>query len=450
MEDGIIGELGEKAGKLISKGLLVSLLIAISILLPSLSFAVEATLTDDAYTYSGSRTANTRYGTQPILSVRGAPGGAALKRSFLKFDLSTLPAGTTGANVQKATLKLYVNKLTASGSFDIAKVTADWNETTVTDQTAPSVEGVVATGVGINQAKAFVTVDLTNLVIDWLNGAVPNYGIAILPNTEGTIVDFDSKESGTTSHEPRLEIVLRGVQGPPGPQGPIGLTGAQGLQGLQGVQGPEGPQGPQGQKGDTGDTGSQGVIGPQGLQGPAGPQGPPGPTHIRYGTLDPSASDGDEGDLFIKVDRDGWSVTFFGPKINGDWGVGIKLKGQVPGPNLVPYKLTVAKNACAYGSDDSPLFTTETYLLGLVIKNTGTSQSMDPVPATISLDGVMIDTNIVSPLLVDQTASCCLCTSIGAGTLAPLSVGTHLIEVRVDSGRGDYSTNTLQKIITVQ
>jgi hypothetical protein len=53
-------------------------------------------------------------------------------------------------------------------------------------------------------------------------------------------------------------------------------------------------------------------------------------------------------------------------------------------------------------------------------------------------------------LPVDQTASCCLCTSIGTGTSAPLSVGTHIIEVTVDSGKKDYSTNTLQKIITVQ
>jgi len=453
MKDGIIGALEDKTGKLIRRHLLVSLLIVMAALLPSLSFAVEATLTEDAYTYSGSRTANTRYGTQPILSVRGAAGGAALKRSFLKFDLSALPAGITGADVQKATLRLFVSRLTIPGSFDIFKVTAGWDETTITDQTAPSVEGGVATGVRIDQGKVFVTVDLTNLVMDWLNGAIPNYGIAILPNTEGIIVDFDSKESITTSHEPRLEIVLRGVQGPQGPQGPIGLTGAQGPQGLQGVQGPEGPQGPQGPKGDKGDTGLQGLVGPQGLQGPAGPQGPqgpPGPTHILYGTLDPAAPDGNDGDLFIKIDHDGWSVTFFGPKMNGEWGTGIQLKGQLPGPNLVPYKLTVAKNACTYGSDDSPLFTTETYLLGLVIKNTGTSQSMNPAPVTISLDGVTIATNIVAPLLVDQTASCCLCTSIGAGTSAPLSAGPHIIEVTVDSGKGDYSTNTLQKIITVQ
>lgn len=241
----------------------------------------------------------------------------------------------------------------------------------------------------------------------------------------------------TTPTETLIWINIRGIQGPQGPQGeqgPIGLTGAQG------------PQGVQGPKGDKGDTGLQGPV------GPVGPQGPPGPTNILYGTLDPTASDASDGDLFIKVDHGGLFVTFFGPKINGDWGTGIQLQGQLPGagPNLVPIKLTVAKNACTYFSDDSPLYTTETYSLGWVIKNIGTSQSTYVAPLTISLDGVTIHNDLVGLLSVDGTVSCCVCVTIGAGTSAPLSVGTHIIEVIVDSGKGDYSTNELQKIITVQ
>jgi hypothetical protein len=126
------------------------------------------------------------------------------------------------------------------------------------------------------------------------------------------------------------------------------------------------------------------------------------------------------------------------------------VKGLQPGPNLVPYKLTVAENACNYDADDYPLYANETYSLGVVIKNIGTAESMYPVSVTISLNGVTIDTNVVTPLQVDQTGSCCLCTSIGANGKAPLSVGTHVIQITVDSGRGDYSTNTIQKRITVQ
>ena len=281
MRDAIIRELKNETGQFIRRHLFVFLLIGMTMFLPSLSFAVEATLTDDAYTYSGSKT--TKYGAQPILSVEGVVDGTPLKRSFLKFDLSTVPAGITGADVLKATLKLFVNKLIKAGLFDVMTVTTDWNEMSITDQTAPSVGGVVATGISIDKGMIFVTVDLTNCVEAWLNGTSPNYGIALLPNAEGINVNFDSKESTTTSHAASLEIVLTG---PTGPQGPQGVTGTTGSTGATGPQGPAGPQGATGTTGSTGATGSQGPAGPQGAtgttgstgatgpQGPAGPQGP--------------------------------------------------------------------------------------------------------------------------------------------------------------------------------
>jgi len=274
MADATVREMKKERGKSMTRHIFVFLLIGMTILLPSLSFAVEATLTDDAYTYSGS---THKYGTQTILSVDGVAGNAPLKRSFLKFDPSTIPAGITGADVVKATLTLFVNKLTTVGSFDVMTVTSDWNETSITDQTAPSLGGVVATGVPIGNGKRFVTVDLTNLVMDWLNGTTQNYGIALLPSAVlGINVNFDGKESTTTSHPARLEIVLRGpagqqgpqgVQGPQGIQGPRGDKGDTGSQGPEGAQGVQGPQGPQGVKGDKGDTGPQGDPGPQGIPG---------------------------------------------------------------------------------------------------------------------------------------------------------------------------------------
>ena len=319
MGDSRIGELKKETGKFVRRHLFVFLLIGMTMLLPSLSLAVEAVLTDDAYTYSKKK--NLKYGTQAVLSVWGPAGGTPLTRSFLKFDLSTLPAGITADNVQKATLKLYVNRLTTAGSFDIFKVTADWDEMTITDQTAPSFDEVVAAGVPINQGKIFVTVDLTNLVTDWLNGTTPNYGISILPNTAGILVNFDSKDGVATSHEPQLEIVLQetgpegpqGVQGPQGPQGPkgdkgdtgpqgpIGLTGAQGPQGLQGPQGPKGDkgdQGPQGAQGLKGDTGNQGPQGIQGLKGDKGDQGTQGVQGLKGDTGDqgPQGVQGLKGD----------------------------------------------------------------------------------------------------------------------------------------------------------
>jgi hypothetical protein len=279
MRDAMIVRLKKETDKFIRKHLLILLLIGMAMSLPNLSFAVEGTLTDDAYTSSGS---TQNYGIQTILSVNGAPADNALKRSFLKFDLSTIPVGIPDVPVVKATLKLYVNKLIKAGSFDIMAVTSDWNETNITDHTAPSVIGVVARGVRIDEGKIFVTVDLTNLVIGWLNGTIPNYGIALLPNNiEGINVNFDSKESTTTSHPAELDMAL---STPPGPQGPQGIQGPQGNKGDTGPRGPtgatglQGPQGPRGATGSTGPTGPRGLTGPKGATGPAGPTGPKGAT----------------------------------------------------------------------------------------------------------------------------------------------------------------------------
>jgi len=192
MIDAMMLELKNGIAKFMTRQLFVLLFIGMVTLFPGLSFAVEAILADDAYTYSGLKT--TRYGAQAILSVKGA-SGTTLKKSFLKFDLSTVPAGTTGADVQKATLKLYVYRLTTWGSLDILKVTGEWDEATITDQTAPPVDGVVATGVRIDQGKIFVTVDLTNLVMDWLNGTIRITGLLFCRIHLGSLWTLTAKKA---------------------------------------------------------------------------------------------------------------------------------------------------------------------------------------------------------------------------------------------------------------
>jgi hypothetical protein len=290
------------------------LLLAMLTLLPSLSFGLQAILTDDTYTSSASGANN--FGNQVKLLVQGSRGSPPEKTSFLKFDLSVLPAGATGSDVGKATLRLFVNKVTKAGSFDVVRVIGDWDEENITGDTAPELGSVEADGVSVEvgDVLSYVKVDLTNLVKAWVDGVVANKGIAIVPNTEGINVSLDSKETKTTSHEASLSIALllaQGAQGPTGPQGPKGDTGDPGPQGLQGPIGATGPMGPQGTKGDNGDpgpqgqmgptgpqgsTGASGATGPQGVQGiqgpkgatgstgPSGPQGPPGPA----GTIDKS------------------------------------------------------------------------------------------------------------------------------------------------------------------
>src|SRR5205823_13711143 len=74
--------------------------------------------TDDAYTASSSPSSN--YGTQPSLNVIG-PG----VNSYIRFDLTTLPANLTSSNVSKATLRLNINGVTTSGTFDVYLVRSE-------------------------------------------------------------------------------------------------------------------------------------------------------------------------------------------------------------------------------------------------------------------------------------------------------------------------------------
>ena len=179
------------------------------------------TLTGDAYTSTNSNVQSGNLsGKGPAIVVSGSnakigdkPEGPA--NSYIKFKLtSSLPAGTTADNVAKATLKLYVSAVNSPSSFDVYRITGSWNEDSITSAT-PLTLVPEATGVTPSGANSFLVIDLTQLVKDWLSGAQPNNGIALVAATSNTLISFDSKESFVTSHEPRLEITLtsRGAKG---------------------------------------------------------------------------------------------------------------------------------------------------------------------------------------------------------------------------------------------
>lgn len=201
---------------------LVILLIALGLTLtaaPRASLGITGTLTDDSYTRTGSAA---KFGKLPTLKL--SLNGSSVQRTWIKFDLSTLPSGTVGSDISKATLTLWVNKISTTGAFEVHRVTGSWDEETLNDATMPTIGGVEAT-VAVTPANvhSYVTADVTAVVRDWVDGVSPNDGIALVPAVTGTSVGFDSKENTTTSHGPQLEIALAaGPQGPQGPQGPPG------------------------------------------------------------------------------------------------------------------------------------------------------------------------------------------------------------------------------------
>jgi hypothetical protein len=202
-----------------------------------------------ADTFVSSSTAKTNYGSAIALVVGQGT------TSYVQFNVAGIPAGAT---ISKATLRLYVDAVAKAGKFDVYQLNSSWAENTLTYNTPPPPLGLSVTsgpGVSITAASLnqFLLIDITALARGWVNGTIPNNGVALALTTGSSgSFSFDSKESLLTGNGPELEIAFTSGTGP---QGPPGATGAQGLQGL------------------TGATGATGSIGPMGLVGPQGPAG---------------------------------------------------------------------------------------------------------------------------------------------------------------------------------
>jgi len=244
--------------------------------LPWATGATEARLVADASVSTVNP--GTNFGSLSNLYVGPSDtGNHPINITLLQFDLTAVPS----APVAHAELRFYVNRAILFGHVDVASVTSSWAESAVTFNSLPSVGAVIAT-VPVSQRFAYISVDVTQQVANWLSGKSSNNGFALLPSASDptTSLILDSKENDEGGHSAVLDISLvgpAGATGPPGPIGPQGVPGPQGLLGPQGATGPAGAQGPAGPTGATGANGPQGATGPAGPQGPTGPTGPAGP-----------------------------------------------------------------------------------------------------------------------------------------------------------------------------
>jgi hypothetical protein len=245
-------------------GLLAALPMLCVLICSPAAHAAQATLAADAHVNSAMPAVNS--GAISNLDVGG--GYTAL----LQFDLSLLPQGTTAAQVTRAVLRLYTNRVTTPGLVTLSPIAGTWGEYSVTYATAPTI-GSAAAVVTVSQAGAFVVVDVTLMVQNWITNPTTNNGLALSAGT--AVVQFDSKENDETAHPATLEIDLAN-SGPAGATGATGPIGPQGVAGATGAPGPIGLTGAAGSIGLQGLTGATGPAGPQGLTGPAGPAGPAG------------------------------------------------------------------------------------------------------------------------------------------------------------------------------
>lgn len=179
------------------------LAIVSAALISATALGSSVVLTDDVYVSSRQPNKNFNEGKDPGLEVN------ADASSFVRFDFSSLPTGTSGDLVVSATLIVFVQDLDTPGVFDVLRVQGPWTEETLTGSTAPPAVPAI-TGVAAAAASKFIAIDVTAAVRDWLGGQ-PNFGFAIRPSAgSGLEMLLDSKESTGTSHEPRIDVLLCG------------------------------------------------------------------------------------------------------------------------------------------------------------------------------------------------------------------------------------------------
>ena len=280
--------------------------VACALLVPAVSWADTVPLKADAYFNPGD--ANP-YGALTTINIGGAPNAQGL----VQFDVSSIPSGST---IAWARLRLYVSKVTTGGAVDLFAASGAWSEATVNGTSGIVPGAAIQAGIPVTTPFTYITVDVTSLLQNWVNGT-PNNGILIAANPSTTSIYFDSKENVQTSHSATLEFVLAGptgstglagLSGPSGPSGaagiagPSGATGATGASGASGPSGNTGVAGPSGATGAAGAQGFAGAIGPSGavgasgsagLAGPSGPSGSPGPSVVSG----PSGANGSAGPI---------------------------------------------------------------------------------------------------------------------------------------------------------
>jgi YVTN family beta-propeller protein len=201
---------------------LAVLLLSTLGLLTGALLAQQSPPSADTFVSSGAPKAN--FGSSIILVVGSGT------TTYMKFNLSGVPSGAT---VNKATLRLFLDAVSTGGQFDVYNLPAapTWSERTLTYNTPPPALGLSATGghpiaVSTSSVNTFLLIDITPTVQNWLTNPSSNNGVALALIGTAGYFSFESKEGVFTSHEPELEIVLNSTSNTVTSVGSgLGLTG---------------------------------------------------------------------------------------------------------------------------------------------------------------------------------------------------------------------------------
>ena len=194
-------------------------------------FAQASTANVSADTVISTALIATNFGTRSNLPINSTT------TALLKFDLTSVPTGTSSSQIGKAVLYVYVNRLNTSAAVSVFPVTTTWSELTVTSGTKPTIGTTATTTATPATTGNYVAFDVTSLVTGWITTPANNFGLALSTTTAD--LQLDSKENDATGHAPFIDIQINTasaaafaatatLRGQPGPIGPTGTPGPQG------------------------------------------------------------------------------------------------------------------------------------------------------------------------------------------------------------------------------
>ncbi|HEY4354966.1 MAG TPA: DNRLRE domain-containing protein, partial [Acidobacteriaceae bacterium] len=173
------------------------LLLAFFTLCVSSARATELPVTADAHVNSTRTTTNFGY----LSNLYVGNGNTAL----VQFDLTALPPGIVASQVSRATVTLFVNRVNAAGTVNVAPVTSTWGESSVTYASIPTMGATSATFTAATPGQ-YVTFDVTGLVQGWISNPASNFGIALSSSAANILLD--SKENDQTGHAAGISVTI--------------------------------------------------------------------------------------------------------------------------------------------------------------------------------------------------------------------------------------------------
>ena len=166
---------------------------------------VAFTATADAGVDQGNATTN--FGALASMDVRSG-SGPTKKRSFVVFDLSSIPAGST---ISSATLDLCAIAVPATTrTYQVERVAVAWTESGVTWSSQPAVAATGSATTTTPSVAGCMSWTATTDVQDWVNGVASNFGWRVRDSSEGTgpaLTTFRAREDvGVPPEQPKLTV----------------------------------------------------------------------------------------------------------------------------------------------------------------------------------------------------------------------------------------------------